>query len=239
MATDNTHRLEDPIDVMPLMHKAFQAVSDRTEEMASTASTLEDIAELNETFGYWVKQIVYHAAVEDEVMTGPLQGSQPARDNETEHAALAGKAGELVEFIAKGPGAGLAESVRESAFTLEDKQHRELEDRFHEMEAALQEVLGDKKVTARTIRHIHSRMMSVRILELDHFENEEAFVVNLVRDEIDEAGQLYMVRRLLIDETAEKPRWIIDWVYSELDDSDKALLKGLENRFRGAVAQPA
>ncbi|HIL31213.1 MAG TPA: hypothetical protein EYG27_06745 [Dehalococcoidia bacterium] len=50
MATDNTHRLEDPIDVMPLMHKAFRAVSDRTEEMASTASTLEDIVELNETF---------------------------------------------------------------------------------------------------------------------------------------------------------------------------------------------
>ena len=65
--------------------------------------------------------------------------------------------------------------------------------------------MDDKKVTARTISHIYSRMMSVRILELDHFENEEAFVVNLVRDEIDEAGQLYMVRRLLIDETAENP----------------------------------
>ena len=99
--------------------------------------------------------------------------------------------------------------------------------------------MDDKKVTARTIRHIHSRMMSVRILELDHFENEEAFVVNLVRDEIDEAGQLYMVRRLLIDETAGKPRWIIDWVYSELDDSEKALLKDLENRFQDAVVQPA
>ena len=99
--------------------------------------------------------------------------------------------------------------------------------------------MGDKKVTARTIRHIHSRIMSVRILELDHFENEEAFVVNLVRDEIDEAGQLYMVRRLLIDETAGKPRWIIDWVYSELDDSEKALLKDLENRFQDAVVQPA
>ena len=99
--------------------------------------------------------------------------------------------------------------------------------------------MDDKKVTARTIRHIHSRIMSVRILELDHFENEEAFVVNLVRDEIDKAGQLYMVRRLLIDETAENPRWIIDWAYFESDDSDKALLKDLENRFQGAVAQPA
>jgi len=60
----------------------------------------------------------------------------------------------------------------------------------------------------------------------------------LVRDEIDEDGQLYIIRRLLIDEFAEAPRWIIDWVYSELDEADKAPLKDLENRFQGAVAQP-
>ena len=239
MAAENINRIEDPIDVMPLMHKAFRAVSDRTEEMASKAKTLEDLASLNEAFGFWVKQILYHAAVEDEVMTTPLKDRPPARDNETEHAELAGKAGELVEFIGKGKGAGLAESVRDAAFSLEDEQHKELEDRFHEVEAALQEALGDKKVTARTIRHIHSRMLGVRILELDHFENEEAFVCSLVRNEIDEAGQLYMIRRLLIDDSAEDPRWIIDWVYSELDETDQALLKDLENRFQGAVAQPA
>ena len=239
MAAENINRIEDPIDVMPLMHKAFRAVSDRTEEMASKAKTLEDLASLNEAFGFWVKQILYHAAVEDEVMTTPLKDRPPARDNETEHAELAGKAGELVEFIGKGKGAGLAESVRDAAFSLEDEQHKELEDRFHEVEAALQEVLGDKKVTARTVRHIHSRMLGVRILELDHFENEEAFVCSLVRNEIDEAGQLYMIRRLLIDDSAEDPRWVIDWVYSELDETDQALLKDLENRFQGAVAQPA
>ncbi|SVE61442.1 uncharacterized protein METZ01_LOCUS514296, partial [marine metagenome] len=71
------------------------------------------------------------------------------------------------------------------------------------------------------------------------FENEEAFVCSLVRDEIDEAGQLYMIHKLLMDDTADDPRWIIDWVYSELDDTDKALLKDLESRFKGAVAQPA
>ncbi len=243
MTADNHHRLEDPIDVMPLMHKAFRAVSDRTEAMAANAVSIEDIAELNEAFGFWVKQILYHATVEDEVMTGPLKNDQPVRepvqDNEDEHAALAGKAGELAEFIAQGNGAGLAESVREAAFNLEDEQHKELEDRFHEVEAALAQVLGDKKVTARTIRHIHSRVLGVRILELDHFENEEAFVCSLVRDEIDEAGQLYMTRRLLIDDSAEDPRWIIDWVYSELDEADQALLKDLEARFEGAVAQPA
>jgi len=242
MTADNNHRIEDLIDVMALMHKAFRSVSDRTEAMAASATTFEDIAKLNEAFGFWIKQIVYHATVEDEVMTGPLKNDQPVRepvqDNEDEHAALAGKAAELAEFTYQGKGAGLAESVRDAAFTLEDEQHKELEDRFHENEAALAEVLGDKKVTARTIRHIRSRMMGVRTLELDHFENEEAFVISLMRDEIDEAGQLYMVNQLLLDESADNPRWIIDWVYSELDEADQALLKDLETRFRGAAALP-
>ena len=239
MTAERINRLEHPIDVMPLMHKAFRAVSDRTETLAAEAATVEDIAELSGAFGYWIKQIVYHAAVEDEVMTGPLQNSQPARDNEAEHSELAGKAGELVAFIAKGKGAGLEESVREAAFTLDEEQHKELEERFHEVEDALKEVLGEKKVTARTIRHIYSRLMGIRILELDHFENEEAFVCPLVRDEIDEAGQLYMVRRLLIDDTADDPRWIIDWVHSELEPEEQALLEDLEVRFQDAAVQPA
>ena len=238
MNAENTTKLEDPIDVMPLMHKAFRAVTDRIEDLAGRASTFEDITELNEQFGFWVKQILHHATVEDEVMTGPLRNSQPARDNEAEHAELAGKAGELAEFIAKGRAAGLEESVREVTFTLEDKQHKELEKRAGEVGDALKAVLGEKKVTARTIRHIHSRFLGVRILELDHFENEEAFVCPLVRDEVDEAGQLYIVRRLLIDDTADDPRWVIDWVHSELDPAEQALLKDLEARFKGAVAQP-
>ena len=239
MTTEGTTKLEHPIDVMPLMHKAFRAVSGRNEALAAGASTLEDVARLNEQFGFWVKQILHHAAVEDEVMTGPLQNSQPARDNEAEHAELAGKAGELVDFIARGRAAGLEESVRQAAFTLEADQHRELRERSHEVEDALKEALGDEKVTARTIRHIHSRLIGVRILELDHFENEEAFVCSLVRDEIDEAGQLYMVRRLLIDDTAEDPRWVIDWVRSELDPAEQVLLKDLEARFQAAAALPA
>ena len=237
MTTNDISKLEHPIDVMPLMHKAFRAMSSRTEALADKALTIEDIAELNEVFGFWVKQILYHATVEDEVMTAPLKNSQPARDNETEHAVLAAAAGELANFIARGNAAPLEKSAREAVFTLEEKQHKELGERSHEVEQVLKKVLGEQKVTARTIRHIHSQMLGVRILELDHFENEEAFVCPLVRDEIDEAGQLYMVRRLLMDDSADDPRWIIDWVHSELDSGEQAQLDELENRFKGAVAQ--
>jgi len=43
-----------------------------------------------------------------------------------------------------------------------------------------------------------------------------------VANEIGEAGQLDIVHRLVIDETAEEPRWVIDWVYSELDPAEQA-----------------
>ena len=59
-----------------------------------------------------------------------------------------------------------------------------------------------------------------------------------MRDEIDEAGQLNVVRRLLIDDSAENHRWVFDWVRSELDPAEQALLEDLEARFQGAVAQP-
>jgi len=157
-------------------------------------------------------------------MTGPMQDHRPARDNEAEHADLSEKAGELASLIALGNAAGLEESVsvREAAFSLDEEQHNLLEERLHDVETALKEDLGEKKVTVRTIRHIHSRLIGVRILELDHFENEEAFIIRLVVNEIGEAGQLDIVHRLLIDEAAEEPRWVIDWVYSELNPAEQA-----------------
>ena len=116
-------------------------------------------------------------------MTGPMQHHRPARDNETEHAYLSEKAGELASLIVLGNAAGLEESVsvREAAFSLDEEQHNLLEERLHDVEAALKEDLGEKKVTVRTIRHTHSRLIGVRILELDHFENEEAFIIPLGR----------------------------------------------------------
>ena len=119
------------------MHKAFRAVSDRAEALIQSASAIEEIAELDQLFSFWIKQLVHHAAVEDELMTGPLQNIQSARDNETEHTDLAGKARDLSKFIARGNAAGLEESVRDAAFILEEEQYRELEEGFHEVEEAL------------------------------------------------------------------------------------------------------
>ena len=65
-----------------------------------------------------------------------------------------------------GNAAGLEEIVRESAFSLDEEQDSLFEERFRDVETALKEGIGEKKVTVRTIHHIRSRQIWVRMIEL-------------------------------------------------------------------------
>ena len=48
--------------------------------------------------------------------------------------------------------------------------------------------------------------MAMHVLEFDHFENEEAFVLPLVQEGFTEQQRLEMVDRLLFDGNTENPR---------------------------------
>lgn len=230
MVEQITH-IEHPIDVMSLMHKAFDALSLRVEKMADQGQDGSDLGEFSGAFAFWIKQLLFHATMEDKYMTAPLTDSQPARDNETEHAELAEHGGKLVEYINVGDEAALSESVKSAMLALEEDQHRGLLEKVSEVEEVLKTELGRDRVVTRTRRHLFQLVMELRVLEFDHFENEEAFVLSLVRDQMDEHQQLEMVRHLLIDDEAENPRWVIDWVSEELVPVERALLSDLEERF--------
>ena len=73
--------------------------------------------------------------------------------------------------------------------------------------------------------------MALHVLEFDHFENEETVVLPLVRDGFSEQQQLEMVDRLLFDGNTDNPRWIIDWMASELPSTQRELLLDLEKRL--------
>lgn len=229
-------RLDGPIDVMYLMHKAFRAQSMRTEELAARGQEGGDLREFRESFDFWVKQLLYHAKAEDDYMTAPLTDCQPARDNEAEHEELRQQGGELIEFLNKGDTAGLAENVKAAMLALEEAQHRELVDRVQEVEDVLKRDIGEDRVVARTRRHLYRRVMALRVLEFDHFENEEAFVVSVVRERMNDQQQLKVARHLLIDDEAENPRWIINWVTAELSTGERELLAGLEARLDAVAA---
>jgi hypothetical protein len=230
--TEGISRLDGPIDVMRLMHKAFRALSERTEDLAAQGQAGGDLSAFRKSFDDWVGQLLYHAQTEDDYMTAPLKESQAARDNESEHDELRREGGALIEFLGQGDSAGLAENVNAAMIALEEQQHRELAESVEEVQDALKKALGEEKVLARTRRHLYRRAMAMRVLEYDHFENEEAFVISEVRERMDEQQQLAIARRLLIDDGAEDPRWIIDWVSSELDPGERKLLVELEAQWQ-------
>ncbi len=187
-------KLDGPIDVMYLLHKAFRAQSARTEQLAAGLEEGGDLQAFMEAFEFWGKQLLYHAAAEDDYMTAPLTDSQAARDNEAEHEELREHATEVIGFLEKGDAAGLAENVyaamlpleeeqgggpverfqgvenlQAAMLALEGEQHEELVERFQEVEEQLKRALGENKVVARTRRHLYRRVMALRILEYDHF----------------------------------------------------------------------
>ena len=223
--------LEYPIDAMLLMHQAYEAISERVEALAAEGQQGGDLQAFRQEFDSWVTQLLHHATAEDLYMTGPIADSQPARDNEDEHAELAGHGTELVNFIVKGDEAGLSDSVKAAVMELEDGEHKALSHNLQEVEDLLKKEIGKDKVTARTRRHLYQRVMALRVLEYDHFENEEAFVLPLVREGFSEEQQLEMVERLLFDGNTENPRWIIDWMASELAPTQRGLLLDLEKRL--------
>ena len=228
-------RLESPIDVMYLMHKAFEAQSEKAESLAAEAQKGGSLDAFKVAFDYWIKQLLYHAEAEDKYMTEPITDSQPARDNETEHDELRQKGGGIIEYMAQGDSAGLADNVKGAMLALEEEQHQELIEAAQEVEDVLTQAIGEDRVVARTRRHLYRRVMEMRVLEFDHFENEEAFVLPLVKEQMAGAQELEVARRLLIDDDAEDPRWIIDWVASEMNPTELGLLKELDAQFSNAA----
>ena len=228
---DDVTRLNNPIDVMYLFHKAFMALSMRTENLAAESVNGSDLTVFQEAFESWRQLFLYHVDTEDKYMTAPLLESQAARKNEAEHEELRQSTTDVRDILDKGDSAGLSKYVTEVMRVMDEEQHEELTWKMQEVEDYLRQAIGENRVVARTRRHLYGLVMTLRILEFDHFENEEAFVVTEVRERMTVDQQLEVARHLIIDDKAEKPRWIIDWLINELDSGDRKLLAELESRL--------
>jgi hypothetical protein len=235
--SDEIRVLESPIDVMYLMHKAFMIHSERTEALADKAQSGGDIKELAEALDGWLAQLLYHAKIEDEFMTGPLKdtllqdGRTPLRENEKEHDELRRQGGELADYVKQGDRASLKSEAASMALAMEDRDHAELMEKAEEVEKAIGDAIGEEKVLARTRRHLYQSVMSFRVTEFDHFENEEAFVLPVVKDQMEHSQELECVRKLLFDDESVEPRWIIDFVAGELEGNERELLDELEKQI--------
>ena len=73
-------------------------------------------------------------------------------------------------------------------------------------------------------------MAGQRILMRFSLDNDDALVLPLMRAGLDEGQQVEIVRRLLIDDAAEDPRWMIDRLLEDLSPAEQTLLAGVCSR---------
>ncbi len=63
-------------------------------------------------------------------------------------------------------------------------------------------------------------------------EEEEAFVLPVIRRQLSDVQPLATVRHLLLDEEAEDPRWHLDWLTDSLTPKERQLLADLAARAK-------
>ena len=232
---DPIKTLESPIEVMYLMHKVFMSHSDHTLELVSKVETGEcSIIDVKRSFDLWIKHLLYHVQTEDYYMTGPLKekklqdGRMVLKENVSEHNDLREMGAELFAEIGK----DARESLIEDVLALDDQNHEELLDQLRIADSAIIETLGKQTILRRSIRHIYRSIFDFIVVEFDHFENEESFVLPLVHDQMSYAEELECVRKLLIDDDSDNPTWILDFVRENLVDSDRKLLDEISENFQ-------
>ena len=98
MRTDVT-RLENPIDVMYLLHTALRNEAAEFEESIRRFEIGDSLQHIRQDFIKWAAALMFHAEQEDQYMTRLLADCIPARDGEREHAELNEKLEDVVEVL--------------------------------------------------------------------------------------------------------------------------------------------
>ena len=89
--------------------------------------------------------------------------------------------------------------------------------------------IGKTKLVTRTLRHLYGKVVSLRICQDDHFESEEALVLPEVEARFSTEEKKEIVRKLLLDEEAAKPTWVMDWVMEKTDPLERERLIDIQH----------
>ncbi len=191
--TNEITKLESPIDIQYFIHKALTAEARRVVAVSDGLTLTGGLSGFREKLGVWVSALGYHATNEDKYMTGPLDNSMVARENEEEHARLVERIGEVLTCL--------------------DKE------------------IGEGEMTARSHRHLYGTVVALQVGMEDHLEEEEEFVIPLIKDRVSAEEELEIARRLIIDDDAKNKEWIIDWMNKDLSANERKLVGALVERF--------
>jgi hemerythrin-like domain-containing protein len=108
--------------------------------------------------------------------------------------------------------------------------HNRLAGILADLQTYLQEA-EQQAVTARLQRHLLGRVVALQIAQDDHLEEEEEFVLPLIRARISAEQQVEIARHLLLDPHAPNERWILEWVAQLVTTQEQQWLAKLATRF--------
>ena len=116
---------------------------------------------------------------------------------------------------------------------MDDLEHLKVMDKISAVQNSIVEAFGEEKLKARSLRGLYQSVLDLKVVEFDHFENEEAFVLTLVREQMTYEQQLQLTEKLLFDSTDQNENWIVDFLFSVLDDDESRLLQELISEIKG------
>ena len=104
-------------------------------------------------------------------------------------------------------------------------------DKVEDLQIAIERVLTEDDLRVRSRKHLYRSVLALKVTEFDHFENEEASVFPLVKEQMSRNEQLECARKLLFQDSAAHSGWIFDFILNGLCESERILLQDLRKEI--------
>ena len=206
--------LESPLDAIRLIHKALRSRGAMVAQIAEQAGAESSLQAFRCAFDSWASGLLYFFEQEDALMSPAALEAESSRPG-----------AKPVTQLEHG---GLAHKVKREMAAANGRGHLELTEMLEEVLTVLNGEIQRTSIIQRTRQHLCQRVLSLRLALDDHLEDEETFLLPMLRRSMSEDRQREVVRRLLYDEESPEPHWIMNWVAQELTPGERQLLEGLE-----------
>lgn len=216
--------LESPIEAICLIHKALRSRGAMVADIAELLGSEGSLQAFRCAFDSWASALLYFFEKEDALMSRAFLEAESARPGS-----------EAVTTLEPGGGSpdgresgGLERKVKNEMAAANGRGHLDLTEMLQQVLTVLNEEIQRTSLIQRTKQHLCQRVLSLRLALDDHLEDEETFVMPILRRFMSEGRQREFDRRLLRDDESPEPLWITNWVAEALSPPERQLLEGLE-----------
>ncbi|MCH8107465.1 MAG: hemerythrin domain-containing protein [Chloroflexi bacterium] len=206
--------LESPLDAIRLIHKALRSRGAMVAQIAEQAGAESSLQAFRCAFDSWASGLLYFFEQEDALMSPAALEAESSRPG--------------AKSVTQLEHGGLAHKVKREMAAANGRGHLELTEMLEEVLTVLNGEIQRTSIIQRTRQHLCQRVLSLRLALDDHLEDEETFLLPMLRRSMSEDRQREVVRRLLYDEESPEPHWIMNWVAEALTPGERQLLAGLE-----------